>query len=120
MLHRRSFLTGLLAAPLVIKSGVLMPLRGLAMPYSRWIVDYVIMTDQVVARYDATMRAPLPTPERLIISTTPGIIRQLNERYKDMMADVDARARAQPLAQISCDAYLPLEENGRRVINFSA
>ncbi len=32
MLQRRAFLTGLVAAPLVVSSGVLMPLRGLVLP----------------------------------------------------------------------------------------
>ena len=34
-MNRRSFLTGLIAAPVVVRSGVLMPLRGIVMPRPR-------------------------------------------------------------------------------------
>ena len=60
MLNRRSFLTGLIAAPVVVKAASLMPIRGIIMPVEpmlykiRFAVVTVIVTDDKIQSLLAT------------------------------------------------------------------
>lgn len=114
---RRSFLGGLLSAPLVAHSGVLMPLRGLVMPYTRWLAAYQISTDQILARYDARLSDPLPMPVGGVMPLTPAQIVRLTERYKGAILEADRRARENPLGQFNVSMNMEYDDKGLDHVN---
>lgn len=65
MLHRRSFLRGLIAAPIVARADNLMKLRGvlLPLPSVRWLAAYDIGSDREMVRVDVLYGKLLKIPK---------------------------------------------------------
>jgi hypothetical protein len=95
-MHRRAFLSGLIAAPLVAASANLMPLRGLVMPLfpRRWLLCYDIVTDAVVARCDVRSdgielpRLDTKFPVRLLDDG----VALIEKRYPEIVRNLEKRA----------------------------
>ena len=66
MLHRRSFLRGLIAAPIVARADNLMKLRGvlLPLPSVRWLATYDIGSDREMIRVDVLYGQLLKLPQQ--------------------------------------------------------
>lgn len=64
MIARRSFIAGmigLVAAPAIVRAASLMPVRAFDPYYTRYLIDYMIGTDQEVIRVDRAL-FPLIVP----------------------------------------------------------
>ena len=53
MIHRRSFLKGLIAAPVVVKAASLMPIRGIIMPIEPYGIGPMLAATEIQARINA-------------------------------------------------------------------
>ncbi len=107
-MDRRSFLGGLIAAPLVAHADNLMRIRGIILPRldTRWLGMYDVGKDEEVIRFDVVLGRKLLIPPQVSVVSL-GLQAELSERFAPQIAEAERMALATSGQQFVVQMRLP-------------